>query len=178
MKTDIYAALSGAQTAWRQLEVISNNLANASTTGFRESRMSFEGATRSLARVGSVRPSTVDGALINDGDPTHFAIRLLFQLPDGRSGSYAFNVGAMQNRSYEVLEKQCTIEGAGKGPFFDLRRGVLLRCNEPTFPAVTADRLALVAASGLPVFRPVFDALTSMGLYKLNPKLIRELQRP
>ena len=93
MKTDIYAALSGAQTAWRQLEVISNNLANASTTGFRESRMSFEGATRSLARVGSVRPSTVDGALINDGDPTHFAIRgdAFFALADGsytRDGSF------------------------------------------------------------------------------------------
>jgi predicted ATPase len=38
--------------------------------------------------------------------------------------------------------------------------------------------LALVAASGLTVFRPVFDALTAMGFYNLNPKLMRDLQKP
>jgi predicted ATPase len=43
---------------------------------------------------------------------------------------------------------------------------------------VTPDRLALASASGLAVFRPVFDALTAMGFYNLNPKLIRELQKP
>ena len=43
---------------------------------------------------------------------------------------------------------------------------------------MTSDRLALVSASGLSVFRPVFDALTAMGFYNLNPKLIRELQKP
>src|SRR5690606_23303168 len=50
--------------------------------------------------------------------------------------------------------------------------------SEQTFPSVTADRLALVAASGLTAFRPVFDALSSMGFYNLNPKLMRELQKP
>jgi predicted ATPase len=43
---------------------------------------------------------------------------------------------------------------------------------------VTPDRLGLVAASGLAAFRPVFDALTSMGFYNLNPKSMRELQKP
>ena len=41
-----------------------------------------------------------------------------------------------------------------------------------------SDRLALVAVSGLSEFRPVFDALTAMGFYNLNPKLMRELQKP
>ena len=50
--------------------------------------------------------------------------------------------------------------------------------SEEPFPALTADRLALVSVSGLAVFRPVFDALTAMGFYNLNPKQMRELQRP
>jgi predicted ATPase len=59
-----------------------------------------------------------------------------------------------------------------------MSRGQLRDSSESTFPVVTADRLALVAASGFPAFRPVFDALTAMGFYNLNPKLMRELQKP
>jgi predicted ATPase len=59
-----------------------------------------------------------------------------------------------------------------------LERGKLKASSEASFPAVTSDRLALVSASGMAAFRPVFDALTGMGFYNLNPKLIRELQKP
>lgn len=93
MKTDIYAALSGAQSAWRHLEVISNNLANTATTGFRESRVSFEGATNLHARISSVKPSTADGALMPDNNPSHLALRgdAFFALADGtytRDGAF------------------------------------------------------------------------------------------
>lgn len=57
-------------------------------------------------------------------------------------------------------------------------RGTVTKTSEATFPSITADRLALVAVSGLTTFRPVFDALTAMGFYNLNPKLMRELQKP
>jgi len=40
------------------------------------------------------------------------------------------------------------------------------------------DRLYLVAVSGLPEFRPLYDALSHMGFYNLNPDEIRELQSP
>lgn len=114
----------------------------------------------------------------SSGHPTHFGIRLEFRLPGGQTGHYAFNVGALKERGYEVLEEECVVDGIGKGPFFQLVRGKLKCSSEPTFPMVTSDRLALVSASGLSVFRPVFDALTAMGFYNLNPKLIRELQKP
>jgi len=45
-------------------------------------------------------------------------------------------------------------------------------------PAASMDRLYLVNASGLPQFRPVYDALSRMGFYNLNPDEIRELQSP
>ncbi len=114
----------------------------------------------------------------SSGHPTHFGIRLEFLLKSGQRGHYAFNIGALAGRGYEVQAEECVIEGVGKGPFFQIDRGELRASSEPTFPAVTADRLALVAASGLTAFRPVFDALTAMGFYNLNPKLMRELQKP
>lgn len=114
----------------------------------------------------------------SSGHPTNFAIRLEFILGDGQAGYYAFNVGALAGRGYEVQVEKCVIGGIGKGPYFHVERGVLKASSEPTFPAVTPDRLALVSASGMTAFRPVFDALTGMGFYNLNPKLMREPQKP
>ena len=41
-----------------------------------------------------------------------------------------------------------------------------------------SDRLYLVSLSGVPAFRPLYDALSGMGFYNLNPGVIRELQPP
>jgi predicted ATPase len=114
----------------------------------------------------------------SSGHPTNFGIRLEFALENGQRGHYAFNIGALAGRGYEVQSEECVLGGVGKGPFFQIERGGLKASSESTFPAVTADRLALVAVSGMAVFRPVFDALTAMGFYNLNPKLMRELQKP
>lgn len=112
------------------------------------------------------------------GHPTHFAIRIEFVLPDAQAGHYGFVIGALKNGGYEVQKEECVVASIGKGPFFRIDKGKLRDSSEATFPSVTADRLALVAASGLTAFRPVFDALTAMGFYNLNPKLMRELQKP
>lgn len=114
----------------------------------------------------------------SSGHPTHFGVRLEFALKTGAQGHYAFNIGALRDGRYEVQTEECALGGIGKGPFFRIERGAVHSSSEATFPAVTADRLALVAASGIAAFRPVFDALTSMGFYNLNPKLMRELQKP
>jgi len=114
----------------------------------------------------------------SSGHPTHFGIRLEFALRTGEQGHYAFNIGALKDRGYEVQTEECALGGKGHGPYFRVDRGQVRASSEATFPAVTSDRLALVAASGLAAFRPVFDALTSMGFYNLNPKLMRELQKP
>ena len=113
----------------------------------------------------------------SSGHPTHFGIRLEFTMRSGQRGHYAFNVGALKDRGYEVQAEECVIDAIGKGPFFKIERGAIRAKSEDTFPAVTADRLALVAASGLTMFRPVFDALAAMGFYNLNPKLTRDFQK-
>jgi predicted ATPase len=123
----------------------------------------------------------------SSGHPTHFAIRLEFTLANGQNGFYAFSIGALAGRGYQVLTEKCALGnmtsngealGVGKGPYFHVEKGEVKTYSESTFPAVTPDRLALVSASGMTVFRPVFDALTSMGFYNLNPKLMRDPQKP
>jgi predicted ATPase len=45
-------------------------------------------------------------------------------------------------------------------------------------PPAVDDRLYLLNASGLPLFRPVFDVLSHIGVYNINPDLVRQLQAP
>ncbi|WP_323029124.1 AAA family ATPase [Castellaniella defragrans] len=114
----------------------------------------------------------------SNGRPNNFSIRIDFNLPDSRPGHYVFSIGALTNGGYEVQREECVISGIGKGPYFRIEKGKLRKSSEKTFPAIVSDRLALVAVSGIPAFRPVFDALKAMGFYNLNPKLMRELQKP
>lgn len=114
----------------------------------------------------------------SSGHPNHFSIQLELQWGAGGRALYGFNVGALPNGAYDVLDEKCIVGNVGLGPSFHVKSGKLIKSTESAFPAVTADRLALVAASGLADFRPVYDALTMMGLYNLNPRLMREPQRP
>ncbi|WPB56246.1 AAA family ATPase [Xylophilus sp. GOD-11R] len=113
----------------------------------------------------------------SNGHPTHFGIRLEFLIEENR-GYYAFEIGTRQGGGHEVQSEECVIKGVGKGPFFRVNRGKLIKSSENSFPVTTPDRLALVAASGLASFRPLYDKLTAMGFYNLNPKLMREMQNP
>lgn len=127
----------------------------------------------------------------SSGHPTHFGIRLDFTLRDGQRGHYAFNVGALAGRGYEVQSEECAFgwldqdrvgggsqSQLGQGAYFRIESGKVKTSSEGSFPALTSDRLALLSVSGFQAFRPVFDALSSMGFYNLNPKVMREPQKP
>jgi predicted ATPase len=114
----------------------------------------------------------------SSGHPTNFGIRLELRLPDARVARYSFTVGALAERGYEVQREECVIGRKGTGPYFRLDKGRVIETSESTTPNVTGDRLALVSMSGLTSFRPVYDALTSMGFYNLNPRVMRDPQKP
>lgn len=135
-----------------------------------------EALTSSLEQALSVRGGLAEVRRRSSGHPTHFGVRLEFSLGE-QSGHYAFNIGSLNNRGFEVQTEECRLGGPGNGPFYRIERGRVTSTSEATLPALTNDRLALVALSGLSAFRPVFDALTGMGFYNLNPKLMRELQK-
>lgn len=114
----------------------------------------------------------------SSGHPTHFGIRIEWRLPNKSEGLYAFRVGAQKKGGYEVQHEECRVFETGQVQenFYKVEGGDLKESNFGVAPPASIDRLYLVAAAGLPAFRPLYDALSHMGFYNLNPDEIRELQ--
>lgn len=86
MSDGIYTALSGAIVQQRSLDVASNNIANANTTGFRADRLRFEealskatgnpvaGPALRYATVGGLQSDTSSGSLRETGNPLDVGI--------------------------------------------------------------------------------------------------------
>ncbi|MCB9881786.1 MAG: AAA family ATPase [Planctomycetes bacterium] len=116
----------------------------------------------------------------SQGRPNHFGVRLEFQLP-GAHGHYAFEIGARASAGYSVQKEECVFveHGAGRAKHtYHVQDGVVTFSSIDAPPVAASDRLYLVNASGLSAFRPVYEALSGMGFYNLNPEVIRELQPP
>ncbi len=134
---------------------------------------SLEHALRERGGINEVRRRS-------SGHPTHFGIRLEWQLPDGKHGVYAFRIGSQTRGGFEIQQEECRVFGTGwsEEHKYKVQAGVLEQKSFAVGPSVSNDRLYLVAVSGLPEFRPLYDALSHMGFYNLNPDAIRELQPP
>ena len=135
-------------------------------------RETLEYAIRQRGGIGEVRRRS-------GGHPRHFAVSLRLRLGEGANASFAFQVGALPEGAFRVQREQAHISGDGlEGAFYDVQDGALRNRSAQlgTPPAVSSDRLYLSTASGLPAFRPLFDTLSRMGFYSMNPAEIRELQ--
>ena len=143
-----------------------------------------------LRFVADALNSSLDHALrdrggINDvrrrsgGHPNHFSIRLHFTLPEGTTGHYAFCIGSRPRGGYEVLTEECKVQEklCTTEEYFRVKNGKV-ETSVKVAPAASKDRLYLVNASGLPEFRPIYDAFSRMGFYRLDLAKIRELQTP
>ncbi len=77
MSRELYPALSGAFGAWRQLEIIANNLANAETTGFKAELLVYEsiGEGDAYARISDGMVDQSTGAPMSTDDPLHVALQ-------------------------------------------------------------------------------------------------------
>ena len=133
-------------------------------------RTSLDHALRDRGGINDVRRRS-------GGHPTHFGMRLDFILRNGECGHYAFRIGSQRGGGYEVQQEECSFNELGER-HFRVGDGKLISSSIPSAPAVSSDRLYLVNVSGLPEFRPVYDALSNMGFYSLNPDRIRDLQSP
>lgn len=135
-------------------------------------RTSLDHAVRDRGGINEVRRRSA-------GHPTHFGIRLEFQLRSGEHGHYAFEIAALTQGKYEVQDEQCWISPANSAQAaagYEVHKGTVRWTTHPGPPAL-ADRLYLVNAAGLSVFRPLYDALQNMGFYNLNPEEIRDPQQ-
>jgi predicted ATPase len=146
-------------------------------------RNSLEYAIRERGGVDQVRRKSLGGR------PTHPGIAIELRLGNGQLATYAFRIAAVQGRGFRVDQERCEIFGnvapaanwSGAQPqhFYSTKDGKMEAWSfQSPAPAASPDRLYLVAASGLPEFRPVFDILTRMTFHNLNPEVMKYPQRP
>lgn len=133
--------------------------------------MSLEHALRDRGSVKEVRRRSV-------GHPHYFAIRLDFEIPQVGAGHYSFRIGS----DSEVLDEECVYRPhlldltQSSVHSFRTKKGELVSSTTGK-PALVKDRLALVNYAGIAEFRPVYDALSRIENYNLNPAEISKLQR-
>lgn len=113
------------------------------------------------------------------GHPRHFTIELTFESAT-LSGNYQFSIGAVRGGDYRVTHEYCGVNQLGEPlTHFTAKDGRVTETSLPgPMPKLVEDRLGLVALSGFEELRPVFDGLTGMNVYNLNPEAMRELQKP
>lgn len=114
------------------------------------------------------------------GHPRNFSISLEMNLPELHSATYGFEIAAAQRGGFTVKHESLALRNARNEDTarYRLREGMLVDNSLPNMPPSSPDRLYLVNAAGLPAFRAVYDALSSMGFYNLNPEAMKELQSP
>jgi len=134
---------------------------------------SLDHALKSRGGIKSVRRQST-------GHPRNLALRLEFNLPEWRKGTYGFEIAARKEGGFSVKREQLEIVDPRLhgSAYYELMDGEIQRASQDRMPKAVADRLYLVAASGIPEFRPAYDALTSMGFCNLNPEAMKELQGP
>ena len=133
-------------------------------------RISLDFALRDRGSIKEVRRRS-------GGHPNHFSLRLDFVLPSGQDGHYVFRIGAKQAGGFEVQAEECRIRNLMRpDAYFRVDRGEVVEASFTPHPASLPDRLFLVAASGLPEFRPIFDGLSAIEVYNFNPDAIGGMQ--
>ena len=138
-------------------------------------RNTLEYAIRERGGIDQVRRKSLGGR------PTHPGIAVDLRLANGDTARYSFKIAAVQGRDFRVDRELCQIfdpTGAIKSAYKVANNQIEDWISPSPQPAVVPDRLLLVATSGIPAFRPVFDVLTRMTFHNLNPEVMKYPQRP
>jgi predicted ATPase len=112
------------------------------------------------------------------GHPTRLMIKLELTLPEGKEAYYQFCVAPKLEGRFEIQEEKCSIENGVKKAEYWIEDGIVKYASFQPTPPVPVDRLYLNIASGFPEFRPLYESLSGMGFYNINPDRLRDLQEP
>ncbi|EKP94329.1 AAA family ATPase [Thermaerobacter subterraneus] len=137
-------------------------------------RTTLEHAIRDRGGINEVRRRS-------HGHPHNFDIELKVNLRDGAEAEYAFRIGSTRGAGYQVIHETCAIRTADMGQhFYEVEKGTVRRASFGNLGPehIESDRLYLTLVSGLPQFRALYDGLSHMGFYNLNPDVIKDIQDP
>lgn len=134
----------------------------------------LEFAIRERGGIDQVRRKSLGGR------PTHPGVALRIKTAQGEA-EYSFRIAAVKGLAFRVDRERCRVFGSAGQVVHEFHvDGDLVQQWTPksAAPAVLSDRLFLVAASGLPEFRPVWDALRRMTFHNLSPEAMKLPTRP
>jgi predicted ATPase len=137
-------------------------------------RVTVEQALRDRGGIQEVRRRS-------EGHPNHMQIYLEGELAQSIKFRYGFEIGARTGGGFRVRSELCQITGPKTGTedaYYEVADGAVVRSSIRNPPAVSDERLFLTHASGYPFFKQVYEVLSGLGFYNLNPQSIRELQSP
>ena len=112
----------------------------------------------------------------SSGHPNNFGISVFMNLADGRSAHFAFEVAALPNERFEVRKESATISDSDPLKFFEyqVEKGKLVRFSESNFnPDIRSDRLFITSVAGIKPFDQLYDSLSAMSVYDINPDEFR-----
>jgi predicted ATPase len=111
------------------------------------------------------------------GEPATLGLRVLMDLAAGSTADYAFEILA-EDSDFAVARESCVIRDRNGGSSgFQVVNGKFVQEIPGIRPRISADRLALFAASALDEFRPLYDFLTSIRYYSVEPAQLRGWQK-
>lgn len=113
----------------------------------------------------------------SNGDPTHVGFRFMMDLGEAGRADYSFELSVKVPDTFKVIRERCVIgTDEGERAAFEVHDGKFTREIEGIRPQIAPGRLALFAASATEEFRPVYDFISTMRFYSINPERLREPQ--
>ena len=113
------------------------------------------------------------------GGGQDFGICFDFRI-SGVKGRFALEIGAQPGDGYVIRGEECVLarpEG-GSSDSYRVEAGRVVESTIRHPPACARDNLYLRNVSGLPEFRPAYDALIGMAIYNLDVGSLRALHPP
>jgi len=103
--------------------------------------------------------------------------RFLLDLPGGSSADYAFEISGRPLDRFRVARERCALcLGDSERAVFEIADGQFLHPIPGIRPRMEPDRLAIFAASATEEFRSVYDFLSAMKVYSIEPSRMSVVQ--
>lgn len=113
----------------------------------------------------------------DQGASAALSLHLQICLSSGRIADYDL-VLLPRGDKLTVERESLLIRSGGEESFFEVRKDRIARASVEALPPVSEDRLYLAQAARFQLFGEVYESLTSMSFYKLNPDVMRTPHNP
>lgn len=109
----------------------------------------------------------------NGQDQKRLGFRLLVELAEDHVADYSFEIGWQEDHP-QIARERCLIRaGDQKEWMFEIADGAFIQPIPGIRSQVAPGRFALYAASATDEFRPLYDFLTSLRVYNVEPRRLR-----